>query len=71
VLKADWESEGADREIFGMPGHMDALISAVSAQNPSTVVVIQSGTPVAMPWIDNVKALVQAWVFYHSLSKPK
>jgi len=60
-LNSDWEGEGADREIFGMPGHMDALITAVTTANPSTVVVIQSGTPVAMPWESNVNALVQAW----------
>jgi beta-glucosidase len=40
---------------------MDALISAVSAANPSTVVVMQSGTPVAMPWLSSVNALVHAW----------
>jgi beta-glucosidase len=39
---------------------MDALISAISAVNPSTVVVMQSGTPVAMPWISSVNALVHA-----------
>lgn len=60
-LNADWETEGADRENMDLPGHMDALIAAVSAANPSTVVVMQSGTPVAMPWIDSVKGLVQAW----------
>ncbi|KAH8752116.1 glycoside hydrolase family 3 C-terminal domain-containing protein, partial [Hyaloscypha sp. PMI_1271] len=53
----DWEGEGTDREDMSLPGHMDALISAVSAANPSTVVVMQSGTPVAMPWILSVKAL--------------
>jgi len=60
-LNADWEGEGADREIFGLPGHMDALITAVSTANPNTVVVVQSGTPVGMPWISSVNALVQAW----------
>lgn len=60
-LNADWETEGSDREDMSLPGHMDALISAVSAANPSTVVVMQSGTPVAMPWISSVKGLVQAW----------
>lgn len=60
-LNADWETEGADRENMDLPGHMDALIAAVSAANPSTVVVMQSGTPVAMPWISSVKGLVQAW----------
>lgn len=60
-LNSDWEGEGTDREIFGLPGHMDALIAAVSAANPSTVVVMQSGTPVAMPWISSVNALIHAW----------
>lgn len=59
--QSDWEGEGTDREIFSLPGHMDALISAVSAANPSTVVVMQSGTPIAMPWISSVNALVHAW----------
>ena len=40
---------------------MDALITAVSKANPSTVVVVQSGTPVAMPWIASVNALIHAW----------
>ncbi|KAK4448282.1 glycosyl hydrolase family 3 N terminal domain-containing protein [Podospora aff. communis PSN243] len=60
-LNADWETEGHDRESMSLPGAMDALISAVAKANPNTVVVMQSGTPVAMPWIREVKALVQAW----------
>ncbi|KAE9375366.1 glycoside hydrolase family 3 protein [Stipitochalara longipes BDJ] len=60
-LNADWETEGSDRENMSLPGHMDALISAVSAANSSTVVVMQSGTPVAMPWASSVKGLVHAW----------
>jgi beta-glucosidase len=46
---------------MALPGHMDALISAVSNANPSTIVVMQSGTPVAMPWISSVNGLVHAW----------
>jgi beta-glucosidase len=61
IAQSDWESEGSDRESMSLPGHMDALISAVSAANPSTVVVMQSGTPVGMPWISSVNGLVQAW----------
>ncbi|KAK1756873.1 glycosyl hydrolase family 3 C-terminal domain-containing protein [Echria macrotheca] len=60
-LNADWETEGHDRESMDLPGHMDALITAVAAANPNTVVVMQSGTPVAMPWVDQVGAIVQAW----------
>jgi beta-glucosidase len=59
--QSDWESEGSDRDSMSLPGHMDALISAVSNANPSTVVVMQSGTPVGMPWISSVNALIYAW----------
>jgi beta-glucosidase len=45
---------------MSLPGHMDALISAVAAANPSTVVIIQSGTPVAMSWASSVNGLLQA-----------
>jgi beta-glucosidase len=44
-----------------LPSHMDALITAVAVANPNTVVVMQSGTPVAMPWVDEAGAIVQAW----------
>ncbi len=44
-----------------LPGHMDALISAVSKANPNTVIVMQSGTPVSMPWIEEIPGLIQAW----------
>jgi beta-glucosidase len=46
---------------MSLPGHLDALIAAVAAANPHTVVVMQSGTPVEMPWIKSVAGLVQAW----------
>ncbi len=46
---------------MSLPGHMDALIAAVSASNPSTIVVMQSGTPVGMPWASSVKGLIHAW----------
>ncbi|KAG9230687.1 glycoside hydrolase family 3 protein [Amylocarpus encephaloides] len=60
-LNSDWEGEGTDRENMDLPGTMNDLISAVSAVNPSTVVVMQSGTPVEMPWVSSVKAMVHAW----------
>lgn len=60
-LNSDWESEGYDRTHMSLPAGNDALISAVCAANPNTAVVIQSGTPVAMPWIDSAPALIQAW----------
>lgn len=60
-LNADWETEGNDRENMDLPPPMDDLIAAVLAANKNTVVVMQSGTPVSMPWIDNAAAVVQAW----------
>lgn len=44
-----------------LPGHLDELITRVSAANPQTVLVMQSGTPVTMPWLSSVPAVVQAW----------
>lgn len=60
-LNADWETEGADREHMALPPGVDDLISAVGKANPNTAVVLQSGTPVEMPWIKDVSAVVQAW----------
>ncbi|OJD30775.1 beta-glucosidase [Diplodia corticola] len=60
-LNGDWESEGYDRRHMSLPGHTDALIAAVCAANPSTAIVLQSGTPVAMPWLDAAPALLHAW----------
>lgn len=44
-----------------MPAGLDTLISKVVKANPNTVVVIQSGTPITMPWVRDVKAVLQAW----------
>ena len=60
-LNADFESEGYDRPHMDLPGHIDELISSVAEANPNTVVVMQSGTPVTMPWLDKVSSLVHAW----------
>ncbi|PSN70389.1 beta-glucosidase [Corynespora cassiicola Philippines] len=60
-LSGEWESEGFDRSDMSLPGYTDRLIQAVSAVNQNTIVVLQTGTPVAMPWIDSVAAVVQAW----------
>lgn len=60
-LNMDWESEGTDREHMRLPGHLDRLIDAVAEANPKTVVVMQSGTPVEMPWLHKVSGLLQAW----------
>ncbi|KAL1634406.1 beta-glucosidase [Diplodia intermedia] len=62
-LNGDWESEGYDRRHMSLPGHTDRLIAAVAAANPHgrTAVVLQSGTPVATPWLHHVPALLHAW----------
>ncbi|KAI1254534.1 hypothetical protein MGN70_003939 [Eutypa lata] len=60
-LNADWETEGSDRADMKLPPGLDDLIAAVAKANPNTAVVMQSGTPVEMPWIDGVGAVVQAW----------
>jgi beta-glucosidase len=60
-LNGDWESEGHDRADMSLPGHSNALISAVTKANPSTVVVMQSGTPVEMPWLSSTHTLLHAW----------
>lgn len=60
-LNSDWESEGYDRDHMDLPPYSDELIAAVTAANPNTVVVIQSGTPVTMPWLAETPAILQAW----------
>lgn len=55
------EGEGFDIADLSLPWGQDEVIGAVAAANPNTVVVLQTGNPVRMPWIDEVKAVVQAW----------
>jgi beta-glucosidase len=57
----DWETEGSDRVDMRLPGRQDELIVAVAAANPRTVVVLNTGSPVEMPWVDDVAAVVQVW----------
>ncbi|GAA6009003.1 hypothetical protein JCM10207_004061 [Rhodosporidiobolus poonsookiae] len=57
----DWESEGFDRKDMKLPGESDALVAAVLAANPNTVVVNQSGTPVEFPWLKDASTVVQAF----------
>ena len=55
------ESEGYDRQSMALPGRQDELVRRVAAANRDTVVVVNSGTPVLMPWADEVAAIVQVW----------
>jgi beta-glucosidase len=60
-LTSEWETEGYDRDDMDLPPGSDELISQVIDANPNTVVVIQSGTPVTMPWASKAKSILQAW----------
>jgi len=56
------EAEGYDRDSLDLPGDQNALVEAVLAANPRTVVVVVGGAPYAMPWIDHAPAVVLPWL---------
>ena len=56
------ESEGFDRQTLALPGRQDELVTRVAAVNPRTVVVVNAGMPVLMPWADDVAAVIYAWL---------
>jgi len=58
---AETESEGTDRTTLALPGRQDDLVRAVLAANPRTIVVVNSGSPVLLPWIDEVPATLLTW----------
>jgi beta-glucosidase len=55
------EGEGFDNPDLALPWGQDAVIEAVASANPNTIVVLETGNPVAMPWGDRVKGIVEAW----------
>ena len=61
VFAVQHASEGMDLNNLSLPGNQDALIDAVASANPHTVVVLETGGAVLMPWIDKVAAVVEAW----------
>jgi beta-glucosidase len=61
VMVGDNETEGLDRPSLALSGNQDRLIKAVAAANPHTIVVVKSGGPVLMPWLNAVPAVVEAW----------
>jgi beta-glucosidase len=61
VFAYQWTSEGMDLPNLSLPDGQDALIEAVAAANPRTVVVLETGTAVTMPWADKVSGIVEAW----------
>jgi beta-glucosidase len=61
VMVGDTESEGADQSSLELSGNQDQLVEAVAAANPDTIVVVKSGNPVLMPWLNQVPAVLEAW----------
>jgi beta-glucosidase len=55
------EREGADLTNISLPNGQDAMIEAVAAANPNTIVVLNTGGPVLMPWLGQVKGVLEAW----------
>lgn len=61
VFAEQWIGEANDARSLSLPGQQDALIAAVARANPNTVVVLETGGPVTMPWLDQVGAVLAAW----------
>ena len=61
VVSDDTESEATDRPNLNLPSAQDELIEAVAAANPHTVVVVNAGAPIAMPWLNQVASVLDAW----------
>ncbi len=57
----EWDTEGWDLENITLPGRQDDLVEAVLKANPDTVVVLQTGGPVELPWLDQAPAVLQFW----------
>ncbi len=61
VFATRWEAESVDVTTLNLPDNQDALIDAVTAANTRTVVVLETGGPVAMPWLAKAGAVLEAW----------
>jgi beta-glucosidase len=61
VMAGDTESEGADQPSLSLSGDQNQVVAAVAATNRHTVVVVKSGNPVLMPWLNQVPAVLEAW----------
>lgn len=57
----DSEGEGGDRVSLNLPGRTNDLVSAICAANPNTAIVVQSASPVSMPWVEQARAIVLGW----------
>lgn len=60
-LTSEWEAEGFDRPNMRLPYGTDELIEKIASVNPRTVVVLNCGSPVEMPWLDQVAGVLQMW----------
>ncbi len=58
---SDWETEGNDRSDLNLPGDQNKLIETVLEINPNTIIVLNTGSPIRMPWIDKAKTVLQSW----------
>ncbi len=61
VFASQFESEGTDLQSLSLPADENALIESVAAANPHTIVVLNTGGPVLMPWLNQVKGVLEAW----------
>ncbi|QAU23823.1 glycosyl hydrolase [Dyella sp. M7H15-1] len=61
VFATQWTCEGIDQPDLALPDKQDGLIDAVAAANPHSVVVLENGGPVKMPWLSKVSVVVEAW----------
>jgi beta-glucosidase len=61
IFATQWQSEGYDQPDLRLPRGQDALIAAVAAANPNTIVVLETGSAVQMPWLDQTAAVIEAW----------
>ncbi|WP_372349335.1 glycoside hydrolase family 3 C-terminal domain-containing protein [Streptomyces sp. KL116D] len=61
VFAYDDGAEGSDRTSLSLPGRQDELIKAVTAVNPRTIVVLNTGSSITMPWLDRTKAVLDMW----------
>jgi beta-glucosidase len=61
VVVGSFETEGADRQTMSLPDGQDDLIAAIAAANPRTIVFLHAGSPVTMPWVEDVAAIVEGW----------
>ena len=61
VFVYQWEGEEKDLPDLSLPSNQDAIVAAVAAANPNTIVVLETGSPVVMPWVKAPAAIVEAW----------